>query len=657
MPLRGNLDNVIREGIRGWAQDREAPDQAVDLIVKVDGVLVQRFVATAFRRDLLLAKIGDGNHAFEIQFNAALSPERHVIEVLRERDGARVPGTPYVLEADSAVAAPSAKAPLPLRGRVDSVERHRIRGWALDPNAPDRPISLTVSINGQLITRVMANRYRTDLERAGIADGRRSFDVMPDPPLSPMQRHVIEVCREEDGSPLPRSPWILEAESSFTEDVQKWISQILVDAESDAAIQERLSFLTKHFETLLQGRADRAAKRIERQVASRPAFRKGNADAIATRAPGPLRALVIDERMPVSNRDAGSNAMRSHLRSLKRIGYDVSFAPSDMRAGLYEEIETLGITLCAPPWYTSVEEILRRQSNSFDLVYLHRLSMATQYAALVRRYQPRARLLYSVADLHHLRMRRQAEAQRRPELVALADRMQVSELITVSGVDGVITHSSHEANVLRRQVPAAKVYVVPWDVPVAATQVSFAQRKGMAFIGHYGHQPNLDAAQWLIDDIVPRLLERDPSFECLLVGTQLPEALRQARPGIVPIGEVENISEIFNRVRLTVAPLTYGAGIKGKLLDSLAAGVPCVGTSIASEGLDLPAELMKYIGDNASSLVVAIESLHSDAERNRAAAQCGLAYVNDRLSEARIDALMRDAVHLPAAAQPMKARG
>ena len=112
----------------------------------------------------------------------------------------------------------------------------------------------------------------------------------------------------------------------------------------------------------------------------------------------------------------------------------------------------------------------------------------------------------------------------------------------------------------------------------------------MAFIGSYGHAPNLDAAWWLIQEVMPLVRAQDDGIECLLVGSNMPDTLKSAvAPGIRPIGRIEDLSGLFDRVRLTVAPLAFGAGVKGKVLDSLAAGVPCACTPIAAEGLDLPA--------------------------------------------------------------------
>jgi len=136
----------------------------------------------------------------------------------------------------------------------------------------------------------------------------------------------------------------------------------------------------------------------------------------------------------------------------------------------------------------------------------------------------------------------------------------------------------------------------------------------------------------------------------LLVGNDMPEQLRRlCKDGVVAIGYVEDLAEIFDRVRLTVAPLTYGAGVKGKVIDSLGAGLPCVGTPIAAEGLDLPETLQACIAESADALAALICNLHDNEQANEACGRAGIEYVKTAFSNERLDAGIRR-VFGPAAA-------
>jgi glycosyltransferase involved in cell wall biosynthesis len=170
---------------------------------------------------------------------------------------------------------------------------------------------------------------------------------------------------------------------------------------------------------------------------------------------------------------------------------------------------------------------------------------------------------------------------------------------------------------------------VAWDVPVAETRTRFAARNGVAFIGAYSHAPNVDAAHWLVETIMPLVWRADPSIECLLVGTDMPRSVRRlGRLGVVAIGQVDDLgASVFDRVRLTVAPLRYGAGINGKVLASLAAGVPCAMSTVAAEGMPLCPILDGLVGSDADALAALIRNLHNDSMANGRSAAAGLKMV------------------------------
>jgi glycosyltransferase involved in cell wall biosynthesis len=357
---------------------------------------------------------------------------------------------------------------------------------------------------------------------------------------------------------------------------------------------------------------------------------------------------VIDERLPVDGRDAGSDAMMSHIKSLSRLGYAVSMVGADELVGTHAGLEDAGARCLGRPVYASVEDVLRRQAGCFDLVYLHRATVASRYLALVRQYLPRARVVYSVADLHHVRLARQAVVEDRPELSHASRQMRLTECTAAWSADAVITHSTAEADILRKAVPSASVHVVPWAVPVAPSRgrrPSFASRSGVAFIGHGGHAPNADAARWLVEVVMPLVWETNPEIECLLVGSELPARTRAlARPGVSVLGHVPDLDTVFDRVRLTVAPLRFGAGVKGKILTSLAAGTPCVMTQVAAEGLQLPRELRGLVTDGDAKLAGLIRKLHGDDVINKAMSQAGVAFVQQAYGEAAVSSALQKAV-------------
>ena len=512
-----------------------------------------------------------------------------------------------------------------------------MHGWARDTEFPNSPLVLLVTVNDQFVERVVANRHRPDVEQAGFGTGQFGFSVTFNPPLLPSKSWLIRICSEADGQDMPGSPIRIPASDEFDERAQAAFAVALANVASEAELEQRIRFLTAQRERLLQLRDDKQSAQRKRHAVS------------ARLEPGraaPRHALVLDDQgVPEPDRDGGSSALLSHMRSLQRLGYEVTFAAPQMMDGApAAALRSARFTVCHAPWYGSVEEVLRRGAGNYDVVYLHRVATAAAYATLVRRYMPRTRLIYSVADLHHLRLARQSAVEGRPELMAEARRVKAQELWAARAADAVITHSSAEAILLQEVIPVTRLHVMGWAIPCRQRVASFAKRRGMAFIGNFRHAPNMAAARLLRDEIMPAIQSADPDIICQLVGSELPAALQVQQPGIDVVGRVPDLRTVFDSVRLTIAPLQFGAGLKAKVIESLASGVPCVCSPAAAEGLELPARLRELVVSNTADIVGAVRRLHDDSRYNGEMARLGLAFAKAEFSEARIGQAMRRAV-------------
>jgi O-antigen biosynthesis protein len=164
------------------------------------------------------------------------------------------------------------------------------------------------------------------------------------------------------------------------------------------------------------------------------------------------------------------------------------------------------------------------------------------------------------------------------------------------------------------------------------------------FVGSFGHDPNRDAVHWLAETIVPLVQRQDPSIVIRVIGSDMPSVLlRLERPGLELVGPVPDIGAALAEARLTVAPLRYGAGLKSKVVESLAAGVPCVGTSIAYEGIEAP-DLVTAIADTPEAFAATLARLYADEAAYTALAAAGRRYACDKYHPEAIDALMRSVV-------------
>ena len=356
------------------------------------------------------------------------------------------------------------------------------------------------------------------------------------------------------------------------------------------------------------------------------------------------RVLFIDDSVPTPDRDAGSNAAFEHMLALQRVGYEVHFVPADNMACIppyTAALERRGIRCYHTPFMWSVEEVLRRSDYKFDLAYIHRPGNASKYTSVIRSLHPTARIVFNVADLHYLRMEREAVLRDRQDLLEPAARMRELELAALRAVDHVITHSETEAKLISDALPGVQATVIPWTVVPEPPALSFEDRNGIAFVGSFNHPPNRDAAKWLAYEIMPLVWQQDPSIRLSIIGSSITAADHSmASDRLEIVGWVPDIAKALHLYRLTIAPLRYGAGLKGKVINSFAAGLPVIMTPISAEGINLPPPLDQLITDTPASMADLIVSIYNDSRRGQLLSEAGLRFVAETYSRASVDRLI-----------------
>nr|WP_249211328.1 glycosyltransferase family 4 protein [Gluconobacter cerinus] len=624
--MAGYIDVCNRDRIAGWAVDLENPDQSVCLQIFQNGRLVDEVTAELFRADLTgFAKAG--YCAFDWVCSEYLPHEGSIIEVKDRKYGCSLGGSPFYIE------------PLPcaLTGSIDVSDRLRIAGWVRDNLNLNRTVWLTAVINGVPTTHFPANQFRRDLREAGFESGRYGFEHVFSTVLDPLQDHTIQLLhgQERFGNPvfLPRADHLNDAFKSH-------FNALIQGLTTPQARRDTLSFLTASADTLRDQSASNITS-LEARTLSQKAKRR-HKDTISF----PPCALFIDDKVPDATRDAGSVALLSHMKATQALGFRSCFIASRLPPTEQDQthLAAMNINCLMPPVFTGPEEALKRLGPGLDVIYLHRLNNAESYTALCRAFAPTATIIWSIADLASLRLRRQAEVENRPELARTATRIEVRENMCAWLADSVLTHSAIEAERLERMVPTANIHVVPWAVPVKNRSRRRQDKPVIAFVAHFAHAPNTDAAKWLILDILPRLKKRIPDLVCRLIGSAMPHAVHMlADEDIEVTGHVSNLEDTLSDVSLCVAPLRYGAGIKGKVLDAWSVGLPIVMTPIAAEGLvDVSNPVWaKSIADSAEDFAEKIAALlvPSAAKAQIAAAR---KLLKERFSEKAIQASLED---------------
>jgi glycosyltransferase involved in cell wall biosynthesis len=145
--------------------------------------------------------------------------------------------------------------------------------------------------------------------------------------------------------------------------------------------------------------------------------------------------------------------------------------------------------------------------------------------------------------------------------------------------------STYEAELLRGEAVGPKVEVVPMIHAVRADVPPFGPRRNILFIGGFRHPPNEDAVIYFVEEVLPLVRSELPGVQFLIVGSHVPPSiLKLASADVIVLGYVQDVEPIFDSCRVSVAPIRYGAGVKGKVTHSLAWGLPAVATPVAEKG-------------------------------------------------------------------------
>lgn len=228
---------------------------------------------------------------------------------------------------------------------------------------------------------------------------------------------------------------------------------------------------------------------------------------------------------------------------------------------------------------------------------------------------PQACHVFDTVDLAHRRYFREAKLFDNKKLLLKAIKTKQLEYELADLASVTIAISEDEALALGTDLPNARITYFPNIHALKHDTSLFDSRMGVVFIGNYDHRPNVDAVEWLCRDIWPICLELDPNLELNLVGAGSLDSVNIPKQmNIHTIGYVEDLDAYLDRPRLTIAPLRYGAGIKGKVLLSMSQGVPCVLSSMGAEGIPLSKRQSEdLIHDEARDIARAVVRLHNDA--------------------------------------------
>lgn len=355
------------------------------------------------------------------------------------------------------------------------------------------------------------------------------------------------------------------------------------------------------------------------------------------------RILVIDSAVPTYDQDSGSLRMDTLIHSLRALGYAVTFLPDnrDPRQPYTARLQAAGIEVLYGAY--DLAERIQAMGPALRMCLASRPLVAWRYLTTVREYAPDCAFVFDTVDLHHLRESRRGAYEGKEWLDKLSAGYKELELGLVRVSDASITVTQLEKEMLVAEVPGARIHVIPNVHSIRGIPNPFEIRKDLVFMGGFNHPPNEAAVQYLVKEILPLVQAELADVRLYVVGSNPPESIRQLESEHTRItGYVPDLRPYLQGCRLSVVPLTFGAGLKGKLTQSLSEGLPVVSTSLGVEGADLVHGKHVLVADDPAAFAREVVRVYRDPDEWSILANNGLEYAEEHYSVNAVRGLLQE---------------
>lgn len=348
-----------------------------------------------------------------------------------------------------------------------------------------------------------------------------------------------------------------------------------------------------------------------------------------------MNILAIAAFHPMPDRSTGDLRFFELLKGLAQehrvtfCAYDIVDWLGETQANDYRvALERSGITV------KDKNPIAAIRSERFDAILFEFHYTANSYIDEARFWQTRARVLIDSVDIQFNRLFAKARLTQTQKDHATAQTVKNRELAAYRKADVVITVSEEDRRILRREIDNLPVEIVPLIQEVPALKKGKKNiSNSLLFVGNFHHDPNVDAMLYFCKEILPLIEQKVPDVRLTIVGNSPSDQVKGlARNNIEVLGFVPDIGPLLESSDISIAPLRYGGGIKGKICEAMAYGLPVVTTSIGTEGFGLSPGENVLVGDAPEAFARAVIDLIRDKELYERLRKAAWTFVNERYS-------------------------
>ena len=398
------------------------------------------------------------------------------------------------------------------------------------------------------------------------------------------------------------------------------------------------------------------------QVVNREKFQKKWQDELTKQYAHDVRNVVMASNRAVRknlfvsdpliikyDRASGSLRLFTYLKILKELGFHITFIArigstelryrhqlqqegievyeNDIKALEWEgfDVNTKDIdhTLC--PNHDRIFSDRRYDYAIISFWYLGRY-----YIPLIREKSPDTTIILDSVDIHFVRELREAEIKKDEKLKKKAEYLKPKELTVYNKADRVWVVTEQDKKSIESNVRNIPIDIIPNIHLVSSEAPDFDKSRDLLFVGNFAHPPNVDAVDYFIKEIWPGVSQKIPDIRLWIVGNNPPDHIKKLHSEkIIVTGFVPETKPYLLQSRISVNPLRYGAGMKGKIGEALSFGLPVITTSIGAEGMNLEDNKHALIADSPDTFINQIVRLYNDRELWQKLSAAGRAHVEN----------------------------
>ena len=330
--------------------------------------------------------------------------------------------------------------------------------------------------------------------------------------------------------------------------------------------------------------------------------------------------LMIDHYVPQYDKDAGSTTVYQYLKLFVNVGFNIIFIGDNFfkHEPYSTELEQMGIEILYGNYYAQNWKLwLENNGKYIDYIILNRPHISVKYIDEIK-MRTKAKIIYYGHDLHYLREEREYEIKGDKNILKSIENWKNIEFGIMSKSDIIYYPSQIEVNIIKSINPNINIKAIPaylYNTKIQENR-NIEYTNNILFIGGFQHNPNVDGIIWYANEIFPIINNSKPEIRTFVLGSNPPEEiLKLNSENIIITGFVtdEQLLNYYRNCRISIIPLRYGAGVKGKTVEAVYYQIPIVTTTIGAEGIQNAEEFM-FIKDDPKDFAEEIIRIYDDYE-------------------------------------------